>query len=102
MKSQKVTLWFAGKFLLKYLRTRSFVVVDAQRIGKAADAGSLIAKPVDRIMMFLSFSYREVHNFRRQLQRATLQGGNVEIDVIKPGPDSLRQHLLDAMKGEEK
>lgn len=83
MKSQRVTLWFAGKFLLKYLFTRSFVVVDARRIGKAADAGSLIARPVDRLMMRLSFSYREVHSFRRGLEQAALEGHNMVIDAIK-------------------
>ena len=96
MKSMRVTPWFALRFLVKYLLTRRCHAADATRIGKAADAGNRIAKPVDWLMMRLSVSYQASHSVRRGLDRGMAIEGKVDVDSIV----AERQRLLDAGRKE--
>ena len=82
MKGKRVTPWFASRFLIKYLMTRTYSAADSHRIAKAADAGSIIARPVDWLMMKLSISYVYEHSFRRGLEHSMADGKQIAVDAI--------------------
>ena len=100
IKYGKVSAWFAARFLLRYLRTRSFSAADGLRIGKAADSGSVFAKAVDRLMEILSISYMDLHAFRRELDKASADKPAVKLDdVLKQVEQSSRSRAAARRKG---